>query len=532
MTNVSLKTCGGLLISEPAIEREPAGKRKRLECIGGSAEVAQTQAGYEVATETVEPANTAFVHEPTSEIGGSIDIGIAGNTGASDESRPTEEPAPGNLPEQAEMEVEALEAATRVETKGIPSSGGRGLFLLTNRMNLVGILSSRVLAPRESFYKYYADLLELSPGWVPLLTVRPTARLVDRVVSERGAGAPVLIELPESGMKGREPYTPVTYVRAAPLSEVVAIHFRDSKSLREHRARGYSNVHPHDDLLRVSPELFTSTSGVEFAFGAPEAGAAVDWLQIDRTRGAVNGLLAAADSGEGLAVASGALGAARVPKGTIVPQWLTWDSLTGRVSAPTTEIEAELADRLIFQTAYRILGERDQTEYWSPSEVLETVASEIRAAQPSHGAQSLVDRNLQRVRELVNVERDFEPLRNPGSPYVAAKSFLLVLLRPDLGQLLDWRAEETGADQTTRAVAAILAGRLRGLARESARLRNRALDDITAAQAVHAAATGESGSLGEAEFVASDTGTALTLNGTELRAAAPLISIESPSTRI
>lgn len=52
------------------------------------------------------------------------------------------------------------------------------------------------------------------------------------------------------------------------------------------------------------------------------------------------------------------------------------------VAPPATESKAVLADRLIFQTAYPVLGEWDQAEFWSPSEVLETVAREIAATYP------------------------------------------------------------------------------------------------------------------------------------------------------
>lgn len=483
----------------------------------------------ELLAKDVRPKGAALIPEPLCEIEKSPAFVPVTRTNAGDESKATKELAPRVSAEQTEVAVEAPEPVAGANAKGSPSYGTRRLFLLTNQMNLIGILSSRVLAPRESFQKYYADLLELSPGWVPLLTVPPSTQLVERVVAERGAGGPVLVEVPESVLNARDPDTWVTYVRAAPLSDVVAIHFPEMKSLREHRARRYSNVHPHDDLLRVSPELFASSWDVEFPLRAPGKGTTLDWLQIDRVRGALNGLLAAADSGEGLAVAAGTLDASQIPKATVLPHWLTWDSLTGRVTVPETESEAELAQRLIFQAAYRILGERDQTESWSASEVLETVVGEIHSVQPSPGVQVLIDRNLQRVREIVNVERDFEPFRNPGSPYVAAKSFLMVLMRPDLGQLLAWPTKETGADPTTRTVAAVLAGRLRGLARESVKLRNKALDDITAAYAVHAA-TGATRSLGVVQFVASQAGTALLLNGMELHAAAPLISIQPQST--
>lgn len=503
----------GLLGDEPALEQKPTRHRTTTKLVEESSEVAKTSAEFEVPTDrAVELTETGYFPTSVSEVEESAALEPARRTDVIGKSTPAEEPA-------AKI---AAKPAVGVQANVVVSPKPGRLFFLTNRMNLNGILSSRILAPRESFHKYYADLLELSPGWVPLLAVQPTAQLVERVVAERGAGAPVLIELSKSVLNGLELNSSVAHVRAALYSDVVAIHFREEKSLRQHRAREYDNVHPHEDLLRVSPELFTSASEVEFPIGAPKNGTAIDWQQIDRARGALNGLLAAGDSGEGLAVAAGALGAPQIPEGTLLPRWLTWDALTGTAAPPTVESEAELADRLIFQTAYRILGERDQAEFWSPSEVLKTVASEIAVTQPSPGVQNLVDRNLQRVREVVNVERNFEPFRNPGSPYVAAKSFLMVLLRPHLGQLLDWPAEETGADQTTRAVAAVLAGRLRGLARESVKLRNRVLDDITAEQAVQSA-NGANALLGAAEFVANEAGTALLLKGTELRTAVPLL---------
>ena len=53
------------------------------------------------------------------------------------------------------------------------------LYFLTNRMNLNGVLSSRLVAPRESFQKYYADLLQQTPrlGAPPSCRHRPPRRL-------------------------------------------------------------------------------------------------------------------------------------------------------------------------------------------------------------------------------------------------------------------------------------------------------------------------------------------------------------------
>lgn len=415
-------------------------------------------------------------------------------------------------------EAPTAEGASVVPATSRPSR----LFFLTNAMNLNGVLSSRVLAPRESFHKYYSDLLELAPGWVPIFTGPPPASLIERVISERGAGPAVLVELSQSVLDGQPTDAPVHYVRAALFSDVKAIHFGDEKSLRTHRTHAYGNIHPHDELLRVSPELFMSESDADMVIAPPIEGPATDWLQLDRVRGAVNAALAASDHGEALAVTAGLFGARPLPTMTNVPPWLTWAELTGAAEAPVPETDAQLADRLVFRAAYRVLGERDRAESWSAAEVLEAIAADIIAATPSADARVIIDRNLQRVREIVNIERDFEPFRNPGSPYVAAKSLLMVLLRPDLRQLLDWPTEEINADETTRVVAALLAGRLRGIARESVNLRSMALDDITAAWAVRAA-SGEASTLGSAEFTSNGSMTVLVLDGVELRRSTPLL---------
>ncbi|MFE3318154.1 hypothetical protein [Nocardia sp. NPDC059195] len=396
------------------------------------------------------------------------------------------------------------------------------LFVLTNRMNLVALLSSRLMAPRESFYKYYADLLALCPGWVPILVGPPPALLVERVVVEPGAGAPVLIEVSESVLNGQQLDGPVAYARAAAMADVVAIHFRDEKSLREHRARRYENVFPHEDLLRVSPELFSAEPDAEIVIAAPARAPEIDWVQIDRSRGAISAAIAATESGEALAVAAGMLGASHLPEGAIVPPWLHWPGLASEAAEPASESDAERADRLIFQAAYRVLGERDRTDSWSPSEVLGAVVREVAAANPSDEVNAIVERYLGRVREIVNVERDFERFRNPDSPYVAAKALVLVLLRPDLGQLLEWPAEETGSDETTRLVAALLAGRLRGVARESVALRNVALDDHTAGWAIRTA-TGNASTFRVTELVADDDKTALVVGGVRLKSSPPLL---------
>ncbi len=424
----------------------------------------------------------------------------------------------GGLGTVAEAPPDGLDTDTPVE----PRRPSRPLYFLTNRMNLNGILSSRILAPRDSFQKYYADLLDLCPGWIPLLTEAPHESLLERVVTERGAGGPVLLELSDEVLEGHQCAGSIAYVNAVPFSKVSAIHFPNEKALREHRARGYKNVQAHDDLLRVTPDLFCGKTPEETVIAPPREAPTNDWSRVDRVRGAVNGLLAACDSGEALAIAAAALGSDSAAGEVVLPPWLNWDELTGIGTTPDSEDALSEADRLIFQTAYRVLARHDKSESWSPREVLDEVAGEITSVIPSEAARTSIDRNLERVRQLLAVEAEFEGLRNPDSPYVAAKSLLMVLLRPDLDQLLAWPIKETGADEMTRSVAAVLAGRLRGLSRESVKLRNVVMDDLTAEWAVREC-DGGTGAIGSPRFLAGEFETQLLIDGKKVRESAPLL---------
>jgi len=426
-------------------------------------------------------------------------------------------------PEEHDVTTQPFESGTSLTGTSESSATGAAvskptqtLYFLTNRMNLNGILSSRLVAPRESFQKYYSDLLQQTPGWVPLLRDAPTSAQIEAVTSERGAGAPVLVEFPLDVLGKVTSDAPIVYVPAVAFSEAVAIHLPSERDLRELRARGYSNIHPHDQLLRVTPELFQSDASDVITLSPASPAPAVDWRSIDRIRGAINAAFASVNSGEQLVLAAALVGATKLPAAVSVPAWFRWLELDDH-AVPDTRPQPDRTrpDHVGFRAAYDVLGDRDVNEAWSPNDVLDAVESRVREAGLADDAAHAMVRNLGRVRSIVNVEVDFEPFRPSARALVSAKALLLVLLRQELDQLLAWPDDETGADDATRIVAAALAGRLRGLARESTELRSLALDDLTAAWAVRVA-RGGSASLGRAQLVANSRGTSLKIGGVEV----------------
>ncbi|OZC48459.1 hypothetical protein CH289_18885 [Rhodococcus sp. RS1C4] len=319
----------------------------------------------------------------------------------------------------------------------------------------------------------------------------------------------------------------MVYVPALPLSWAVAIHFRDERDLREHRARTYANVHLHDALLRVSPALFTGESSQEAPFTPPPQAHAIDWGHIDRIRGAMSAAVASVENGKQLEIAGRFLGLADMPAGVTLPQWMNpreIDDLPGtnRPPAPQSgDSDIEVSDQVGFRAAYSVLGDEDATKAWSPNGILDAVTASVGTFDLPRNASHTIARNLQRVRAIVNVETDFEPFRPTGQALVSIKALLLVLLRPDLKQLLEWPATETGADDLTRVTAAVLAGRLRGLAREATDVRSVAFDDMTARWAARAAC-GRTEPIGNVQITRDGEWTSLSLDRTVIAASAAL----------
>lgn len=412
----------------------------------------------------------------------------------------------------------------------LPDAGGAGsdtevlvpgaVYFLTNRLNLIRVLSSRLVAPRESYEKYYGDLLELAPGWVPLLTAPPSEALIGVVTRERGGGSPVLIEFPRSVVEGEDSVSGFMFVAALPLAAATAIHFRDERSLREHRARGFANVHPHDELLTVTPKLFEGTFPFPEHMDAPANARVVDWRAMDRMRGAISAAMSVVDSGEALAVGATVLGGANVPDVIRVPKWLAWPNVVAPDDDSTTEVSDP--DAATFRTALAVLRTADITEEWNPRVLLDGIRTALAEAVGPGEPGSIIDRNLDRVRAIVDVEREFEPFRSTGTALISAMSLLLVLLRPRLADVVGWPEEDTGADEVTRVAAAMLAGSLRGLAREDSAMRHVNLDDATATWAAQRA-QGLEGYLPALEFVASPDRTEVRLAGVVMASAPPLV---------
>jgi hypothetical protein len=377
--------------------------------------------------------------------------------------------------------------------------GSESRWHLTNRFNLLGILSSRIVGPREAYDKYYRDVLELTPGWVPLTCQLPHRSLVEWTTAEP-ASFPVLLEIECD----RATCAAVQLVPAVLTRQVKAVHFPDERALREHKARVYENVPDQTPRLTVSPRLFEFEAGTReseiVAAGRPTP-SEVDWRRLDRWRGAVAAMALAARREPELDLLYGVL--SRVAGAHWITRALNPDGDTAG-AASTNEI--------VMRASTDVFMDAETAVDWSARRILELVKGRVSASPLSNDERDHALRNLETVRQIVDNERDFIPFSNRPGALDAAKALLLALLRPDPARLATWSPVETGAPDDVQMAALALVGALRGVASMSATQRTVALDDYTAA-AVLAGVTGVEVELPELERGVREGAQALLVDG-------------------
>lgn len=162
-------------------------------------------------------------------------------------------------------------------------------WLLTNRNNLVEILSSGFLKPAHFAARHYADLSSFCVGYLPLLLTHPSAELVEQVRLEGEFNYPVLIRISLDGLHG-----PIIMLRGEqseladvedviwsgdallvqgilPIQRIDRILFASNDEQQQVLQTGYGNV-PTELLSR-------STTDAEAFNGTLAAQAIVSFLQ-------------------------------------------------------------------------------------------------------------------------------------------------------------------------------------------------------------------------------------------------------------
>jgi hypothetical protein len=264
------------------------------------------------------------------------------------------------------------------------------------------------------------------------------------------------------------------------MTAVASIHFRSQAELKEHQAREYPNVRA-EGSFSVTPDLFTQDQRPELepwlaALPDPAGPSGNDFERVDRLAGALTILASelpasrtAFENYMALVTSVVKKKRARARADAVLPAWLT-RPFTG------TATRAPSPDDVLFGAAWHVLIAHRPSEKWRPLEISGAIREQVRGSKHAEA----LDAAFNRIDSILRNELEFEPFTS-GRGLDSARALLLVLLRPEPDRQLAWTPEETGADETVRAAAAVLSGLLTGRKRLPTTLRPAQLDTLFAA---------------------------------------------------
>jgi hypothetical protein len=356
--------------------------------------------------------------------------------------------------------------------------GDAPVIFLTNRFNLLHVLSAGFVPTREGFWKYYDDLLAKAPGRV-VLFAGPVSPSVSAVVESAAAAFPVAVEVPRPTERGARSSTlttaggPDVVVWAPegdwPLPARTVVHFRTEEERREFEARSFQNVRTPDEL-RVTPDLFSD--------GALEAGDLSSWLASLPARATATSPALADKTlgGVALAVEMRARSAGETDALALIDDLVGAhdgaDALAAFVSAPLPQAELEAT---VFRVACRLMVEVDPEEGYAPLSLIALLGGELQQSLGDGEAAEMVRVHLERAEAVLRAEDEMRPLR-AGHGLVSMKAVLLAVLRRDADRLFRTVADDAPGDVALHEAAAYLVGLAQGRIRTALEFRRPSID--------------------------------------------------------
>ena len=376
------------------------------------------------------------------------------------------------------------------------------VVFLTNRFNLLQILSSGLVGPRAAYDKYYDDLLNLAHGRVPLLAGPVDYDLLRIVLGGNEMSFPVALELDLTrvsrvklaalkqsggattaplGAAGVAAWAPPVVLPLAVFRRAV---FRSASDLREHLARPYENVRFDAIATTVDPEVFSEKTDagsriVEWLKNLPAVTQSrAEFVNMDRVAGAKSvaamTLPEAPAAAETVARLFGWRPDREPSSGATVAPWILAKTLTSANVAAGADL-----DERLFAAIVSVLRSTDRLSVWRPVDVLAAIEARMRLKKLSKKDDAELMKNVESIRGILRNEREFKSFtRGVGLP--TAKALLMVLLRPEPDRLAKWPSAETGADDETRLTAGVFCGLLNGRERLPLAFRNAELDHVLA----------------------------------------------------
>lgn len=336
-------------------------------------------------------------------------------------------------------------------------------YCVTNRSNLLEILSSGIAKPVSGYTKYYIDLLQDVPGYV-IAVKGPIGKDLQEIVSSEAGQFPVLMEVDSAVILPIAETDGWAVYRAIPVAAVRRFLFRTEGELQEFLEREYENVPIEQEKYEVAADLFTDNEGARDAL-MQWAACLPQVKEIDARISAANKLVGAY-----------AMLAEAMPSDAVWAAWFA-DEVNGLLpKKPIASVEGALrqkakglSDAELFTSYYALeFGKVPAHHGLDPDEILKGVESQIpaRHALKRSGYRQVVD-----VIKSVLSGRSEVDDQAVAALTVPDRAALIALLRSDPERLLAWTGRRQALFEEATSLAAIFVGLATGYSSLSVSLR-------------------------------------------------------------
>ena len=382
------------------------------------------------------------------------------------------------------------------------TAGNESLYYVTNQLNLREIINGGFIGSVFSFdNKYYEDLLNIAPGYIPFLNASMISSASKKVSVMKTAHLhPVVLELDAKDLKkgadhiyshSDEPRHILCVVLSRPVSmcEIKAIHFISAEDLEETRLREWGEIIQPLDLYHLSPQLFNSvddsTKLYEWLSSLPPVNypSKNDFMLFDRMAGAVALCSFQKEFGLSLTEDLTLLMKPSVQKHTVtLPKWLAEGIHPSTFSLGKRNVDEE---RALFTAALSVLYRQNLDTVGTSIDIALETGRQIENMKLSPDKTLSIKKNLERMRAYIRNERDLVP--SPAKPgFEVSKALTLFLMRWEYDELIHWSPEETGATEAVMMTALAFAGAAAGFKNISSQYRTTTTDELISQRMISA----------------------------------------------
>ena len=342
--------------------------------------------------------------------------------------------------------------------------------ILTNRWNLVDLLSRRLLLPREALRRGFPDLFDRTPGSIPVVETPLSKELVDTVTHgdgrDQGQCFPVFVQLAARPHRGTV---------ALPVSAIERLHFRSEADLENFTYLSFSNL-PSSEIVAVSPGLFDGGSASLLDVG-PGGEADTELVRLldtlDRQSGAALACAAVSPlSGDATKDVAALLDRSR---SLALAPWLGLVETTSPSSSGTADVHLATA---IHSSVCEVIASGASLDD-ADGFVASLISLLAEAGQMTDELERLFSSTL----DFVNGEADLPDFKFEVRPAhrEVIRGLLMFLLRKDVEHLVPWAFSRMHATEPSLLTAAYYSGFRRRRTAMDLELRPELLDTYVAA---------------------------------------------------